>query len=190
MFVSLKQAPVRNRNSRTGVSKVLASRILELLGFSLKTSRFRTLAKRMLRNLLSAKASYIGTSNMMVFARSCDSGKLRCYFGGASGIWALLIILGCLHGAERCQAQSFQDIFTNRETIITVQGSLTGNNTTATVETGEPLHGGKTGGHSLWVSWVAPTNGVATFETDGSGFDTLLGVYYFPSTNDTALTNL
>jgi len=127
---------------------------------------------------------------MSVFARSCDSGKLRRYFGGASGIWALLIILGCLHGTERCQAQSFQDMFTNRETIITAQGSLGGNNTTATVEPGEPLHGGKTGGHSLWISWVAPTNGVATFETEGSGFDTLLGVYYLASTNDTALTNL
>ena len=37
MFVSLKQAPVRNRNSRTGDELGSPSRILELLGFSLKT---------------------------------------------------------------------------------------------------------------------------------------------------------
>ena len=80
MFVSLEQAPVRNRNSRTGGELGSASKILELLGFSLKTIVSFTLAKRMLRNLVSAKASYISTSNMSVFARSCDSGKLRRYF--------------------------------------------------------------------------------------------------------------
>src|SRR5690349_18563819 len=102
---------------------------------------------------------------MSVFARRHGSGKLRCYFGGASGIWILLIVLGCLLANERSQAQVFQDIFTNRQTITTLQGSLSGNNTTATIEPGEPLHARKTGGHSLWISWIAPTNGVAKFET-------------------------
>jgi hypothetical protein len=81
-------------------------------------------------------------------------------------------------------------MFTNRETILTLSGQLNGNNSAATVEPGEPNHGGKPGGHSLWISWVAPTNGVARFKTEGSGFDTLLAAYYFASTNDTTFDKL
>ncbi len=85
------------------------------------------------------------------------------------------------------QAANFQDYFTNRETIFTTNGTLVGDNSAATVETGEPKHGGKPGGHSLWISWVAPTNGVATFDTHGSSFDTLLSAY---TTNGTQVTQL
>lgn len=89
-----------------------------------------------------------------------------------------------------CRAQSFQDFFTNRETFTSASGSLIGNNATATIEPGEPKHGGKTGGHSLWISWVAPTNGVARFKSETSGFDTLMSAYYFNSTNDTTFDKL
>lgn len=87
-------------------------------------------------------------------------------------------------------AQSFEDYFTNRQTFTAASGLLTGGNTNATVEPGEPKHGGKTGGHSLWISWVAPSNGVARFKTETSGFDTLLSAYHFNSTNDTTLDTL
>ena len=92
--------------------------------------------------------------------------------------------------ASPSSAQILQDYFTNRVTITNVSGQVTGNNTGATIEPGEPLHAGKPGGHSLWMSWVAPSNGVVTFETSGSGFDTLLAAYRFGSTNDTALSQL
>lgn len=85
---------------------------------------------------------------------------------------------------------ALQDLFTNRETITATSGSINTNNSAATFEPGEPSHGGKTGGHSLWISWIAPTNGVATFKTEGSGFDTLLAAYYFGSTNDTTFDRL
>jgi uncharacterized delta-60 repeat protein len=53
-----------------------------------------------------------------------------------------------------------------------------GTNRFATKELpGEPNHGGKRGGKSVWYTWQAPTNGIATFRTRGSDFDTLLGVY-------------
>ena len=29
----------------------------------------------------------------------------------------------------------------------------------------------------MWISWVAPADGIATFNTAGSTFDTLLGIY-------------
>ena len=48
---------------------------------------------------------------------------------------------------------------------------------TATREPGEPFHAGKPGGRSLWYSWVAPADGIATISTRGSAFDTLLAVY-------------
>ena len=41
----------------------------------------------------------------------------------------------------------------------------------------EPSHADKTGGASVWYGWLAPADGVVTFATTGSGFDTLLAVY-------------
>lgn len=65
---------------------------------------------------------------------------------------------------------------------------LSANNENATKETGEPNHGGNVGGKSLWFTWVATSNGVWSFDTAGSTFDTLLGVY---STNSSGnLTNV
>jgi len=65
---------------------------------------------------------------------------------------------------------------------------LSANNENATKETGEPNHGGNIGGKSLWFTWVAPSNGVWVFDTSGSSFDTLLGIY---STNSIGnLTNV
>ncbi len=63
-------------------------------------------------------------------------------------------------------------------------------NHTATVEAGEPKHGGKSGGHSLWISWVAPTNGVVRFQTEASGFDTLLSAYQFTNTSSATFADL
>lgn len=56
-------------------------------------------------------------------------------------------------------------------------GSLTDSNFLASKEAGEPDHAGDVGGHSLWYTWTAPTNDLVTFDTDGSGFDTLLAAY-------------
>jgi len=58
-----------------------------------------------------------------------------------------------------------------------VLGSISGSSVGATKETSEPNHGGNTGGHSTWYCWTAPVGGTATFDTTGSTFNTLLGVY-------------
>ena len=47
----------------------------------------------------------------------------------------------------------------------------------ATREAGEPLITGNSGGHSVWWSWTATSNTSVTIDTNGSNFDTLLGVY-------------
>jgi hypothetical protein len=53
----------------------------------------------------------------------------------------------------------------------------------ATLEAGEPMHGGVAQGGSVWFSWTAPYSGVATITTAGSDFDTVLAVYTGNSVN-------
>jgi len=73
--------------------------------------------------------------------------------------------------------QPANDMFANRIVIVGTNIVVTGNNVAATRETGEPYHAGNRGGASVWWSWQATTNGVATISTYGSSFDTILGVY-------------
>jgi hypothetical protein len=94
------------------------------------------------------------------------------------------LVAGAVH------AQVLQDYFTNRVTLTSLTGQLLQNNSNATFEVDEPRHAGKVGGHSLWLSWVATTNGIATFKTEASGFDTLLAVYQASDTNSTSFADL
>lgn len=77
------------------------------------------------------------------------------------------------------RAAELRDFFADRELLTETNGVLNGSNAGATREPDEPRHGDKEGGASLWISWVAPTNGIAKFRTTGSSFDTLLSAYYF-----------
>ncbi len=83
------------------------------------------------------------------------------------------------------QALPFDDKFGSRGTINGASGTGSGSNVDASVQTAEPVHAGKPGGKSVWLSWVAPADGIATFSTRGSSFDTLLAIYSGPK-----LTNL
>jgi len=72
------------------------------------------------------------------------------------------------------------DKLANAPVVKSLSGSLLGLNLLASLEPGEPRHAGKPGGHSMWISWRAPASGIATFNTLGSLFDTLLAVYTGP----------
>ncbi len=74
-------------------------------------------------------------------------------------------------------ALPFADNLSGRGLTSSLTGLGSGNNTNATREAGEPDHVGKPGRKTVWLGWVAPTNGVARFSTRGSGFDTLLALY-------------
>jgi trimeric autotransporter adhesin len=74
-------------------------------------------------------------------------------------------------------ALPFADNLIDRGSNSTASGVGSGTNVGATREPGEPHHAGKLGGRSVWLSWVAPSNGIATFSTRGSSFDTLLAIY-------------
>ena len=69
------------------------------------------------------------------------------------------------------------DYFTNATVISGSSGTTSGTTYAATKETGEPNHAGYAGGASVWFRWTAPSSGTVTFNTFGSSFDTLLGVY-------------
>ena len=69
------------------------------------------------------------------------------------------------------------DDFANAQVISGKQGSVNGTNVEGTKETGEPDHAGNSGGASVWYRWQAPENGIATFATTGSSFNTLLAAY-------------
>jgi hypothetical protein len=102
----------------------------------------------------------------------------------------LVLVLACLACPPSAGSAELQDLFANREIETNPSGRVTGDNSAATVEPNEPQHGGKRGGHSLWISWVAPADGIATFRTEGSSFDTLLSAYRFESAQDTTLDKL
>ena len=56
-------------------------------------------------------------------------------------------------------------------------GTVSGTSLGATRQTGEPAPFSSTGG-SVWYRWVAPTaNMTTTFNTEGSAYDTVLGIY-------------
>ncbi|MEI6687968.1 MAG: S8 family serine peptidase [Thermoleophilia bacterium] len=78
----------------------------------------------------------------------------------------------------------FQDATTLSGTSVSASGSTA----TATRQTGEPAHGGTGGAASIWYRWTAPANGTLVLTTQGSTFDTLLGVY--TGTSVDALTTL
>jgi hypothetical protein len=67
--------------------------------------------------------------------------------------------------------------FANATIISGTAGESSGNNVNFTRETGEPRHDGVNASRSAWWSWTSPTNGTMTFETIGSAFDTIIGVY-------------
>ena len=101
------------------------------------------------------------------------------------------MILGlCLIGASRAWSQTFTDRFADRQLLTSAAATVTGSNTNATVEPGEPRHAGKVGGHSLWISWQAPGNGLVTLSTAGSSFDTLLAAYRLEPGDDPPLQRL
>jgi subtilisin-like proprotein convertase family protein len=70
------------------------------------------------------------------------------------------------------------DNFANATVIQDLSGATIGNSTGATKEAGEPamLPGNGAGGRSVWFRWTSPVSGTATFDTEGSGYDTILAV--------------
>jgi hypothetical protein len=85
----------------------------------------------------------------------------------------------------------FADNFTNAGTLgAATNGSGFGSNVGATVEPGEPNPDNIPGGASMWLRWQPAVDGLASFTTAGSDFDTVLAVYTNAGPGMPALANL
>lgn len=58
------------------------------------------------------------------------------------------------------------DRFANSTLLTLASNAVAGNNLTAGKEAGEPWHGGKRGGRSVWYSWTAPKSGHVWLSTN------------------------
>lgn len=74
-------------------------------------------------------------------------------------------------------ARPANDDFGDASVLSGTDGTAAGDNGLATKQQGEPQHAGNAGGHSLWWAWRAPADGALLLSTEGSTFDTLLGLY-------------
>lgn len=69
------------------------------------------------------------------------------------------------------------DAFAQAAVLEGTGGTASGWNLNATQESGEPAHASTGGGKSVWWLWTPAASGTASFDTHGSGFDTVLAVY-------------
>ncbi len=72
---------------------------------------------------------------------------------------------------------SVNDNFANGIELAGASVITIGSNITASKESGEPNHGGNAGGKSVWWAWRAAGIGPVEIHTNGSDFDTTVGVY-------------
>ncbi|MDQ1465799.1 MAG: hypothetical protein QOH10_214 [Actinomycetota bacterium] len=80
------------------------------------------------------------------------------------------------------------DAFQSASPITGTSGGMWDTSLAATKEPQEPNHAGNLGGRSIWYRWKAPRSGTVTITTNGSNYDTLLGVY--TGTDVSALTTI
>src|SRR5258705_3905597 len=94
---------------------------------------------------------------------------------GPAGVWcAALLTLGALPA----MAQPANDNFTDAQMISGASGIIVGSTVGATVEGGEPAHWQlSASGASIWYRWTAPGDGLVSFDTVGSSYDTVLAIY-------------
>jgi Immunoglobulin domain len=124
-------------------------------------------------NLPGATTNTLTLTSVQANAR----GRYRVVVANAAGVAVsdpaeLIVLLGIpiLNGADNFADRGLMPLAGNL-------GRIQGNNTGYTWETGETNHAGKLGGSSAWFEWTPSSNGIATFTTVGSAFDTLLAVY-------------
>ncbi|MEY2879745.1 MAG: hypothetical protein RLZZ15_2125, partial [Verrucomicrobiota bacterium] len=72
---------------------------------------------------------------------------------------------------------SSNDAFDSAQLVTGLSWAVTGDNRTATRETGEPRIRNNAGGHSVWYKWVAPTTRRYYVGTFSSDFNTMLAVF-------------
>lgn len=106
-------------------------------------------------------------------------GVSRTTFQAASGTEYLIAVdgFGGATGSVTLNLRIDHDAFANAASLAGSHLTVVDSNVGATREASEPNHAGLPGGASLWWSWTAPFSGQTEIHTEGSVFDTTLGVY-------------
>ena len=89
---------------------------------------------------------------------------------------AVVVSAGLLVPAAAQAAPPPNDLFAAAEVLTGTAAATSATNNEATTETGEPSHWNTASG-SVWFRWTAPRDGVASIDTAGSQFDTVLAAY-------------
>ena len=85
---------------------------------------------------------------------------------------------------------SMSDSLSGASTSSMTGGCFTSSNVGASSEPGEPDHvSGQSAQSSMWFGWESPGTGIASFNTRGSSFDSLMAVYTGEPGNLTQITN-
>ncbi|MFN7561932.1 MAG: hypothetical protein ACK5TH_09150 [Prosthecobacter sp.] len=97
------------------------------------------------------------------------------------------VLLGLLLAASSALAVPANDSFASRTVLTGSTFSISGDNTDATLESGEPNYG-NIAGSSVWYEWTAAASGFVTLTADTLTGDTVLGVFTGTAVN--ALTQI
>ena len=124
----------------------------------------------------SAADVFPGSSGHVDFT-DATSPAATLYSGQSSGA-AMHVNGGC---ADPMSANLFtplpNDSFATAIGLTGTRGTVTGGNNGASKEAGEPAVAANAGGASVWYRFRAPATGTLRLSTEGSTFNTLLGVY-------------
>ncbi len=105
-------------------------------------------------------------ATIKVTSNSCaDTMTAEVTFAGAGG------------GGGGEEPAPANDNLANATVLTGSSGLVTGTTTSATKQTGEPIHAGNAGGASVWFSFTPESTGKLTLTTADSTFNTLLAVY-------------
>ena len=94
-------------------------------------------------------------------------------YGGQEGSITLSLSLSSTEDVSRPANDNFSNAQELTGTIVSARGS----NFLSTGQRGEPVHGESSTTNSVWWTWTPDNSGPTVISTDGSGFDTTLGVY-------------
>jgi hypothetical protein len=114
--------------------------------------------------------------SLFVFMQRLRSWKCESLVRLASAL-RLSVLVGFAVCAASLWAQPANDNFANAILLEGDFGSVTGSNSDATSESGEPSHAGLPPGPSIWYKWTASSDLPVEFDTFNSTCDPVLAVY-------------
>ena len=109
----------------------------------------------------------VGNSSLVTFAATAGTLYHIAVDGFSSAVGPIQLNIN----------PAWNNAFANCLSISGASGSASGSTRGGSREASEPNHAGVSGSSSIWYCWTAPFTGPFTFDTIGSSFDTLLGIY-------------